>query len=404
MILFLFVCIVACEKKEESKPALPLCGTSDGRTVIVYMAAENSLSAYVNSDVSEMLEGVKYMGAKDHLILYVDNTSSARIYDITWQDTARYMRDLKPAFQWKEDVNSCDAENLRFVLNYAREHSQVNSYYLVMWSHGSGWLPDFNDRYKNAPKFAFGIDNMNGTTSDSGPQMDISDLADVCEEFGQLDVILFDACFMQNIETAYELRHSARYIVGSPAEIPAEGAPYNLLMQPLFTDGDNVKEQIDSYHIGYNKNAVLLSAVKTDALENFARFTASYVSRYREAFLSLNSKDLLNYFDYDKNNRNGMYCDFFDIRGLMQRVLSDDDYQLWNSEYEKIISYSVVSNYWTSVFAGMSGCITVDKSQYGGMTMHVPLSKYDTYSPWFSKYFFSLDWANDVWEESQNPE
>ena len=38
---------------------------------------------------------------------------------------------------------------------------------------------------------------------------------------GESEFILFDACLMSSIEVLYDLRDKAKYVIASPAELPA---------------------------------------------------------------------------------------------------------------------------------------------------------------------------------------
>lgn len=51
------------------------------------------------------------------------------------------------------------------------------------------------------------------------------------------DYLLFDACFMANIETLYDLRECTDYVIAAPCEIMAQGFPYERAMPWFFTDG-----------------------------------------------------------------------------------------------------------------------------------------------------------------------
>ena len=66
----------------------------------------------------------------------------------------------------------------------------------------------------------------------------------------KFDYILFDACFMSNIEALYDLRHSTRYIVASPSEIMGRGMPYAKILQELFTD-EGRSYDLEAYCKGY---------------------------------------------------------------------------------------------------------------------------------------------------------
>mgnify|MGYP003502038910 FL=1 len=71
----------ACADDDEGTPSF-VSPYADSRTVMVYMVAENSLSANVWSDVNEMLVGMKNDSLKvgDRLVIYVDDLGLPRIY------------------------------------------------------------------------------------------------------------------------------------------------------------------------------------------------------------------------------------------------------------------------------------------------------------------------------------
>lgn len=47
--------------------------------MIVYMAGENTLSAYVNANLTEMKEGSKKLGKDDCLLVYVDKSKNSEL-------------------------------------------------------------------------------------------------------------------------------------------------------------------------------------------------------------------------------------------------------------------------------------------------------------------------------------
>ncbi len=110
------------------------------RSVLIYIAAENSLYSYASADVQEILSAVSDMGDNDHVILYVDDRSLPRIYDINKNTTALTLSNLTPVKSYSEDMDSASPETLNKVLDYFFTNYSADSYGLVMWSHGSGWI------------------------------------------------------------------------------------------------------------------------------------------------------------------------------------------------------------------------------------------------------------------------
>ena len=74
--------------------------------------------------------------------------------------------------------------------------------------------------------------------------------------------IFADCCNMMGAEVAYELRNCADYLIGSPAEIPAKGAPYTPMVQHFFSQSEDFYASIvDTYAAEY-PNSLPLSAIR----------------------------------------------------------------------------------------------------------------------------------------------
>lgn len=406
--------LFACKKEEQKEEPTEHYGTTNGRTVLVYLVADNNMSAQAQVDIREMLVGAKYLGDKDHLMIYLDDSSKPRIYDVTNSNAGQAYKDLTPVFSFDSEINSCTYNQLLWVLNYMKEHFSAESYGLVMWSHGSGWLPatpSTNSQTYGVKSRAFGLDKENGT-SISGRQMDIEEIARAIEDFQKVDFLIFDACFMQNIEVLYALRNAAKTIISSPAEVPGDGAPYHTMLKPMFEDEGYTSGMIDEYYNAYKNSSrygILLSAVNCDFLEHFAEATRVYVQKYKQELLTTdfvdenNKPTILDYFWFDKYTTSTLqYPDYYDIKGLMKKVMTTEDFAAWNEELNKIIGASAYTNTWYSDLMNKQ-YITVDGDQYSGVSMHVPLEKYAVKNSGFKRYassYYDTEWAQKVWVEN----
>lgn len=85
-----------------------------------------------------------------------------------------------------ESRNSVDVSNMKEVVNTAFSEYPAQSYGLVLWSHGEGWL-----EYQNPKTRWWGQD-----TGGKDYRMNLSDLNDVLRNTPHLNFLLFDACFM----------------------------------------------------------------------------------------------------------------------------------------------------------------------------------------------------------------
>ena len=382
--LALMLILVSCHDDDSSN----LSPWGENRqTLVVYVAGENSLSRYVANDIDEILDGKTSIPDSCEVMIYVDDVTSTRIYAVSNHTQASSYGEMTPEYTYSENLNSASSDVLDMVLNYAETHHRARSYGLVMWSHASGWIPS-----ARSPKNSFGCDTQNRTTYDVGYEMDIEDMASALSRHS-LRFILFDACFMQSVEVAYTLRHAADYIIGSPAEIPAPGQPYDVIMPALFAQpfdacrliqisGDYYRDNDDTY-------GMLLSVLRTDRLEAFAEATRTALHDIDLG--NMQTYSVLNYFRYNKEYK---YPDFFDIQGLMLKNLSSSAYYSWKQALDSVEVGNYRSDFWYSATYGRK---LVDSLQYSGVSMFLPLQKYKTDDKdFYDKYISDNEWYQAI--------
>ena len=391
VVLICSATFVSCSKDKDS----PLHKDRSHRVVLVYMAAENTLGVghtYDQGDLTEMCAGAADIPAGDRLVIYHDGRSNPVLYELDNKTQARSLDDLKPVKAWKEEMDSATPETLDDVLTFLYHNYPADTYGLVFWSHGCGWLtydgtPETASRRR--PKEWFGVDNNNNIISDNGSRMNMDDMARVLEKYRDIEYILFDACFMQTIEVAYELRNTTSYIIGSPAEIPGQGAPYKSMLPTLFSQTDAAHDIAFAYYDHYysrDESGVALSVIETARLEEFADVMSDIFSRYdvKDTYTS----GLLNYFNFDRFGDAYHMPDFYDIKGLMQRMLTEEDYAVWLAAFNRLVPVSYACDSWFTQYYGRD--LPINKQQYGGVSMYLPFEKYS------SEAFYN-DFANTAW-------
>lgn len=381
--------LLSCSKDEENA-----VDESVGQTVVVYMAAENSLSIYATYDLNgelcdadEMLRTVDAMSDNDRLVLYIDDVDLPRIYILTNKTKERSIAKLEANYRFATDVNSCSSETLRQVLDWAMTNCPAEEYGLVLWSHGSGWIPP------RTPRRAFGVDNGlnvgSGTNANVGDELDICEMAKVLADFPKFDFILFDACFMQNVELCYELKDCANYIIGSSAEIPLLGAPYTTMMYQLFTEkGANPKGMIQCYYDKYANEGSALSVVDCSKLDALADATRGMMKQYKDALEGMDFASVLNYFDYDACRYMSEMPDFYDMLSLMNHLLKEEDYVRWKAVYDEAVPERLSTR--TIYTAYKTGPIHINTNEFGGMSMYVPQEKYENED--FYEGYWKMKW------------
>ena len=391
--------LAACHKDDEPREV-------EARTVVVYMVAENSLNAFAASDIQEMMAGASAMGPADHLVIYVDDVSMPRIYVLDKNNKVTSYSNLTPQYTYTADMNSADASTLDRVMQYATTHYPASTYGVVFWSHGSGWVPDVTteagttteaDAKQNIKRRkTFGVDNGTNTNSNRGPKMNIDGMAQVLEAYTNIEYLMFDVCLMQTIEVAYELRNTAKYIIGSPAEILAYGAPYNKILQHLFKKPFSPSELISEYYQYYNNSygyGVVMSAIDTSKFPQFVETTTHLIDQH--SWLEADYTDCLDYYQYSWNENPGVITrlpDAYDMKGIMQRVLTPDEMTTWQSSLDQLVVSCYACNSWLTAL-GRYGAelVELDHEQCSGVSMYLPLEKYSSES--FYNEYFKTQWA-----------
>ena len=404
------------------------------RSVIVYLAAQNSLGytepGYSSASRLDSLEIIKGMSTLsntyDNVFLFIDDNQRprlTRIYRYGGKGQLRTMTSLLKA--WPLDVCSTAPATLHEVLSYVSTNYPSESYGLVLWSHGSGW--QLSSNVQNTLKgggFAtksFGIDvgsagdmeNDTDARGRMGVQMDIADMATAIAKSGvHLDYIFFDACMMQDIEVAYELKDVTDYVIASTTETSAYGAEYsNFIPQALFAYPMNDANAMriasqyffdavtnTSLHEYYGDIGNVNSVIKTSQLENFAKVTGQYLSKVITGRFSPDMEGVQHYSDTEY-----FYSPaHFDMGCVMGHLLTDSDYQAWRTEADKcILGHNASEKFLLYQLNNENVYATLDDPDHMvGVSMFVPRDIYD--SKTYSKYPFNTQFQTTAWYTAAN--
>ena len=352
------------------------------RTVIVYMAADNSLTSNVREDTMEMVRGKNFIPENVNVIVYIDDKpNKPAIYELSAKNG------MQPWRRYGEELCSTNQDVMLDVLRQIEHYFPARHYGITFWSHATGWAPR---------RYTFGKDETHGTTTKES-EMEIPILRDVLAQLPKFDYIFFDACFMQCIEVAYELRDVTHYMIGSPAEIPAPGAPYDKVIGALCA-GD-INGIINGYNSGYPMGSypgALLSCIDCTQLDALAEATGLLLTPLYMERQEYNRTD----FQYYCTNL-AKYTYYFDMRTTMCRLLSAEDYAAWMELFEKAVPLRSLSENHKWFAQHCDKPVVADSECYGGVSMFVPLNKYDTYG-WnadFQKtsWYEALGWAETGW-------
>lgn len=366
------------------------------QTVIVYMAGENTLASFTASDSLEIAAALPMIDDSSRVVVYIDDARSSRICAGT------NTTPLQTVYTFPDNVCSTDSTQMDAVLSHIFTTYPAEHYVMVLWSHASGWV--FQHAAAKVRRNSFGIDNSRRSSLNSGLQMDIPTLAGVLSHHPHLDYIFFDACFMQCVEVAYELRHVADYVAGSPAEIPGDGAPYDLMIPQMARPDASAEEQLqdalNAYSAYYGSgpgyktyHGVELSAIRTAMLPQLAEATRQHVTTLFGERTTANTTDVQR---YCPSANSTTYTEFFDMQHTMYTLLPESDYDSWEQAYEQAVPIKVLTPQWYTALVGFDGkfCSIIDEAHTGAVSMFVPNDVYAA-RRWTDSYK-QLQWAIDT--------
>jgi hypothetical protein len=358
------------------------------RTVLVYLAGKNNLSESLQTNLEQMKAGSKRIG-NNTLLVFVrrdikgEQPWLARVSNGELTDSVS-LDDMGIS---TSNMQACNPELMEQVLQYAFNYYPANEYGLVLGGHSTGWLIE----QEPSTTRAFGVDNGDGYTYSSRNRrwINVPTIASVLECVPHLKFIFADCCNFMCLETMYELRNVTDYIIGSPAEIPAEGAPYEQIMPALFEKNTFCSSIIDIYHRTQN-GKVPLSVVKTSAMDQLASATRYALDIVQEKIGNgyADTQGLIHYgYSGSSIQFHQEYNLFYDAGDFFRSQLPESDYRQWKQALDEAVVEKRFAKEWRT-------CMTwrytysdfeMTEEKYHGVSMYIPQDPSTEYGKYFAR-------------------
>ena len=369
MLATLMLTLSSCsDNKEPEPPKTP-------RTILVYMAACNSLGSagYDALDLDEMTHAVRSgdIGDGRLLVYHADMYGTEKLMEIDKEGT----RVLK-TYSDNDGLSSVHAKRMSQVIDDAKRFAPADSYGLILWSHGLGWLQNgISDDF--APEIS-----AHSWGEERGRTMNITSLENALSG-KNLDFVYFDCCYMASIEVVYQLRNVTDHIVASAIELPSEGMPYDKTLKPLFAvPNPELENAARNTFMHYDAKSgedrtCAISVISTAPLNDIAKISKKILSASQgktpEGFKPQR---------FMVESR----CWFFDFAQYYQALAEyagcDDDISQWNMFMDSCVIYAASTpKIWNQL----------EIKHHCGLSTYIP-SDNDT----SIKNYNTLDWYKDV--------
>jgi len=287
-------------------------GSRKAWTFAVWVAGDNNLDSFGGKDLAEL----KQVGSTDDVAVVAQFDRAGPT-----QHTRRYVLQKGTTLDEDavDDLGETDTGDPQVAIDFftwAMQTHPSEKVLAVIWNHGSGI--DETDVYARArgegvpggrvravatsgyrrALFSTTIDQAVADAEDGGKRgiayddaakdfLDNKELERVLAEVKQragrpIDILGFDACLMNMVEVAYQLRDSVDFIVGSEETEPGNGWPYEEQLKCLVESADAPVGEVAAKLAGnYIKSyagsgeAVTQSAVDVSRVEDVATATKS---------------------------------------------------------------------------------------------------------------------------------
>lgn len=378
--LGIFLC--SCQHSDPVAPE-----KEDKRVVLIYMAADNNLSSYSEENLKLVLRGMEK--ANGRMVIYVDSRN-----DVPHLLTIKGGRGcVLDTLEIYPEENSASAEVLSRVIEDTKERYPSDSYGLILWSHGMGWLPadysfprsSFQLQKSNhflQTKF-FSTDEHIGESSYMGC-MEVKDLSEALSS--DFDFILFDACFMSAIEVLYELRMKTNYFIVSPAEVIANGFPYDKITPLLWGKEEDLKQICGEFYNFYNTHpdtkregwqSATIALIKAEELEPL-------MASAREILQGRIGFNELNVWSYPLSD-NSLPDVFFDLGDYIRQVATEAQWTFFQKQLNRTVIYKAATP--TFFFE------PIPATKYSGLSTYIPLSQWSQ----MNRQYQTLSWPQSVY-------
>ena len=244
-LLGVLLCFCSCELSDSTddtpEVVKPKCAT-----LLFYMVGENDLSDYMEVNIANMITGYKQTDSVANILVYKDVDDTPKLYLL---DKDSYGTVTLKTVKTYQNQTSVDPEVMSEVLNDVFTNYPALKKGVVFSSHADGSLLQTS----TIGKRSFGMEKINGTYYG----MNITDINEALSKCAYLDMVMFDACLMANIETAYEIKDRAKYLLATPNSVPGNGFPYQYVISDLLKmDKASLEHAAEQYYNYYRMNSV----------------------------------------------------------------------------------------------------------------------------------------------------
>ncbi len=218
-------------------------------TVLVYMAADNSLNDFAFYNLQQAID----IGSNERInILVYLNIKTPELPKVTRK---LYIQKGNVVQEGDDMVrDSGDEKTLIEACEWALTHYPSDQFTLILWNHGSGAI---NREFTPIRSVCYD-DTTGNSITDAKMASALSYVVTSLRNGKKIDIVAFDACLEAGAEVLDTIAPYAQYAVASEQTIPGTGYNYTYLFKPfetgILTAEQFAKHMVAAYAKQYSKS------------------------------------------------------------------------------------------------------------------------------------------------------
>lgn len=388
-ILYFLVLLVAALSASSCTEEGPDTDSINKQTILVFMPwtgtanGSQGLYSYFKQNLDSIESAIIKAGQMNGraLVFLSSSANKSSLYEITLVNNKIQHTPIK-----EYSGNSyTTADGITQLLNDVKSTAYALNYAMVISSHGMGWT--FKDDWNNYPYSAKPRRNADGLSNSTGKHVpyyptrfygSVDDISDYGTDIESLETgirnagmkmqfILFDDCYMANVETAYQLKDVTNFLIGSTSEVMVQGMPYQTMWTALASPTPTYATITDAFYkfySNYRPPCGTLSAIDCRQMDKLAELMKQINSKFKFDSSKLDSIQVLDGFSKSI---------FYDMKDYVDSLCTDKDLlNDFNSAFKQATKSTVHTDSIYSAINPLEGGQFIKLKRYSGITISDP--------------------------------
>ena len=355
----------SCKEEGNDEPTLGIAQ----QTVFMYLPWSDNLHDALEAGEKNFESSIvknRGLDGRRFIVFLSRDAATSFLINVTYKN-GKCVKDTVKRYSFTQ-TNYTTEEGLSTILTDMKKAAPAQDYAMIIGCNGTGWLPKgVNPLSAEFTTNATGYSNCKksfGHESKTSYMTDISTLVAALKAASiKMKYILFDDCYMSNIEVAYDLRDVTQYYIATCTEMQEEGLPYQEVGYYLL---HNDFEKLCNWFYAYYNNSSLpycnIAVTDCSQLETMAAIVRQINMSYPNEIERLGTLQKLD----------GYYPTvFYDFGDYINKICSNNQLkENFNSQLEKLVVYKKYTSQFYSVL--YNEFTAYDISAYSGLTTSEP--------------------------------